>query len=202
MFATTGIRRTELVELLFFDIDFERRCVAIRAEIAKNHKAREIPLDDDTLAMLVELKQKATDRRPAAGKEGKNFSADHVFATRLGTPLRYNLLRSFLRVCRRAGIEGAEHCGSVDIHSLRVTFATLALQGGAAPKDVQAIMGHSTLAMTMNVYAKATEAGKRNAIAALPFAKVSEPAHVVSFPVVRTAYAKDYETISEATKSA
>ena len=80
----------------------------------------------------------------------------------------------------RAAIEGAETHGSVDIHSLRVTFATLALENGASPKAVQAILGHSTLAMTMNVYAKATERSKRAAIGSIPFAKASGPDHVLS----------------------
>ena len=34
--------------------------------------------------------------------------------------------------------------------------------------------------MTMNVYAKTTDRAKRKAIAALPFASVSDPDHIVS----------------------
>ncbi len=68
----------------------------------------------------------------------------------------------------------------MDIHSLRVTFTTLAIENGASPKAVQDILGHSTLAMTMAIYAKATERSKREAIDALPFASTSAPAHVIS----------------------
>ena len=75
----------------------------------------------------------------------------------VGTPLRNNLLARFYAVCRRAGIHDAEPGGSVDIHALRVTFTTLSLEHGAKPKAVQEILGHSTLAMTMSVYAKATD---------------------------------------------
>lgn len=193
LFATTGLRRAELTGLLFSDIDFEARSLTIRAELAKNHKAREIPLDDETLAMLTELRKLAKHRQPVAGdtpkqtlQQAATFSRDHVFVTAANTPLKHNLLRAFYSVCKRAGIVGAVQGGSVDLHSLRVTFTTLALENGASPKAVQAILGHSTLTMTMNVYAKATERAKRDAVGALPFATMSDPSHVVKFDKLRT----------------
>jgi hypothetical protein len=69
---------------------------------------------------------------------------------------------------------------SVDLHALRGTFATLAIDGNANPRAVQSILGHATLDMTMRVYTKATDKAKRAAISALPFATASAPAHVVS----------------------
>jgi hypothetical protein len=74
----------------------------------------------------------------------------------------------------------------VDIHSLRVSFCTLAIEYGGNPKDVQAILGHSTLAMTMNVYSKATERGKRTVISSLPFAKSTAPDHVIPIKSAHT----------------
>lgn len=47
--------------------------------------------------------------------------------------------------------------GSIELHSSRGTLTTLALEGGVRPKGIQAILGHSTLTMTMAVYAKATD---------------------------------------------
>lgn len=172
LFATTGLRHDELVGLRFEDIDFEGGSLIVRAHRAKNHKEREVPLDDATLGMLKELRARA---------EGRAI----VFVGKAGTPMKNNLLRAFYAACRAAGIDDARPGGSVDIHSLRVTFATLSLEHGASPKAVQAILGHSTLALTMNVYAKATEKAKREAIAALPFAKITTPAHVVSMPSAR-----------------
>ncbi len=184
MFMCTGIRHDELVTLTFSDIDFERKIVAIRASVSKNKKGREIPLDDNMLEMLTSLKEEARHRQPARGLHqeslDKNFSRDHVFVTRANTPLHNNLLRSFYRTCRKAGIEDARYRGSVDIHSLCVTFTTLALENGAPPKAVQAILGHSTLALTMGVYARATDRAMRAAVSALPFATASQPDHVIS----------------------
>ncbi len=54
--ACTGIRRNELVELRWDDVDFEARTIVIRADRSKNHKAREIPLDDRVYAMLAVLR--------------------------------------------------------------------------------------------------------------------------------------------------
>jgi integrase len=192
LFATTGMRHDEVVQLLFSDIDFESRILTVRADVAKNGKARDIPLDDSTHAMLEQLRTQAKERAPIAGKTpaGK-FSRDHVFVTAWNTPRKNNLLRAFYAVCKRAKVEGAERGGSVDIHSLRVTFTTLAMEHGASPKAVQSILGHSTLALTMAVYAKATEKAKRAAISALPFATIQQPDHVLSLvpkePEKRTA---------------
>ena len=187
MFMCTGIRKEELVGMLFSDIDFERKSVTVRASAAKSGKAREIPLDDGLLTMLQQLRSEAKRRRPVPGLTAKlteqqaaRFTQAHVFVTKANTPLRNNLLTRFYAICKRAGIEGAVPRGSVDIHSLRVSFTTLSLEHGANPKAVQAILGHSTLAMTMNVYAKATERSKREAIGALPFASTSAPAHLLS----------------------
>ena len=186
MFACTGIRHSELVELRFANFDFERRTVTITADRSKNHKAREIPLDDSILAMLIELRDQARHRRPVVGQTAEltahhaaRLSREHVFVTKANTPLSCNLLAKFYAICKRAGIDDAKPLGSVDIHSLRVTFTTASLENGANPRAVQAILGHSTLAMTMGVYAKATERSKRDAITALPWAAASCPGHII-----------------------
>ena len=59
-----------------------------------------------------------------------------------------------------------------------MTFTTLALEGGSNPKAIQAILGHSTLGMTMGVYEKATNKSKKGAIKSLLIIS-SQPAHAV-----------------------
>lgn len=186
MFMVTGMRSDELARLTFDDIDFERQTVTVRSGNAKNHQEREIPLDDSMLDTLAHLRQNASYRvadktGPAKVREGKlkHFSKAHVFVTGSNTPWRHHLLDRFYVVCQRAGIEGAHAGGDVDIHSLRGSFITLAIDGGANPKAVQNIVGHKSERMTMGVYAKATERGKRAAVACLPFAKVTTPGYIV-----------------------
>ena len=46
-------------------------------------------------------------------------------------------------------------------HQLRHTYTSNLLSNGAAPKDVQELLGHSDVSTTMNVYAHATREVKR-----------------------------------------
>jgi integrase len=47
------------------------------------------------------------------------------------------------------------------MHSLRHTFATRCIEAGMKPKTLQEILGHSTIAMTMNKYVHTTDDEKR-----------------------------------------
>ena len=164
LYAVTGMRKQELVTLLFSDVDFEGRSITIRASVAKGKLKRRVLLDDMTTAMLAHLRDER-DLRP------EGYDRDHVFVNHAGKPHRNNLLRKFYATCKRAQILDGKRNGSIDIHSLRVTFTTLCLEGGANPKAVQAILGHATLDMTMRIYAKATDRSLREAVNALPFTR-------------------------------
>jgi integrase len=171
LYATTGMRKMELVTLRFVDINWHDRSLAIRASKAKSKKPRRILLDDAMLAMLSELHREAANRPDGWDRE-------HVFINHVGRQHKNNLLRKFYGTCKRAGIVDGKRNGSIDLHSLRVTFTTLSLEGGASPKAVQTILGHATLDMTMRVYAKATDRSMRDAINALPFATATATAIV------------------------
>jgi len=75
---------------------------------------------------------------------------DHglIFTTRVGTPVNpENLVkRSFKPLLRRAGLP------EIRFHDLRHTCATLLLGGGVHPKLVQELLGHATIAMTLDTY--------------------------------------------------
>ena len=186
-FLTTGMRSSEVVELRFADIDFEQRIITVRPSQAKSHKAREIPIKDELFAQLVRLREEARHREPVDGytpeltqRQHVRFTREHVFVTKANTPWNNNLLTRFYACCKRAGIEIKGDRGDVDIHSLRVTFTTLTLENGGRPKAVQAILGHSTLELTMSVYARATDRAKREALDSLPIGgKTGTPDHVI-----------------------
>lgn len=57
-----------------------------------------------------------------------------------------------------AGLDGFH------FHSLRHTFTSNLLAKGAAPKDVQELLGHSDVNLTMNVYAHAAKDSKRSCV--------------------------------------
>ncbi len=63
-------------------------------------------------------------------------------------------------MCRRASkkVEGLE---GFHFHQLRHTFTSNLLSNGAAPKDVQELLGHADVSTTMNIYAHTTREAKR-----------------------------------------
>mgnify|MGYP002165848127 FL=1 len=63
-------------------------------------------------------------------------------------------------MCRTASrkVEGLE---GFHFHQLRHTFTCNLLSNGAAPKDVQELLGHADVSTTMNIYAHATREAKR-----------------------------------------
>ena len=65
-------------------------------------------------------------------------------------------------MCRaaRKKVEGLE---DFHFHQLRHTFTSNLLSYGAAPKDVQELLGHSDVTTTMNIYAHASREAKRDA---------------------------------------
>ena len=71
-----------------------------------------------------------------------------VFSNEVGKPIeRGNLVRrSFLPLLERAGLP------RIRFHDLRHTAATLLLSQGTHPKVVQERLGHSTIAVTLDVY--------------------------------------------------
>jgi integrase len=200
-YLVTGLREDELASLLFTDVDWEARELIVRGYNAKGKRERRIPIDDGLWEILLRQRAEAPNRQPGtyrgrpdiAARVQERCSRDHVFVTGSNTPLnRTGLYQTFLRCCRRAGIELATYdpqgrlVEHVDVHSLRRTFATNALVNGADPKSVQEILGHRTLKMTMEIYAKVKSGPKRQAVAKLSYAKgATPPAHVL--PLTGTA---------------
>ncbi len=75
---------------------------------------------------------------------------DHglIFATGVGTPINpENLVnRSFKPLLKKAGLP------QIRFHDLRHTCATLLLGRGVHPKFVQELLGHATIAITLDTY--------------------------------------------------
>ena len=64
------------------------------------------------------------------------------------------------QICRKAKAE-VEGLEDFHFHTLRHTYTSNLLSGGAKPKDVQELLGHSDVSTTMNIYAHSTREAKR-----------------------------------------
>ena len=67
------------------------------------------------------------------------------------------------------------HGQTVDVHSLRHTFATLLARNGVSPSIAQKLMRHSDIRLTMNTYTHLDLADTAGAVAGLPALKLSVP---------------------------
>jgi integrase len=199
-FLVTGLRKSELAGLQFTAefLDWESREIIVPAWLAKNGVQRRVPMDDRLYEIIRRSEAGRAERKPGKGRGRVStaqvqarFTRDHVFVTRENTPLDHkgNLWRAFVKCLKRAGIDRQtfgpdgrplEH---VDVHSLRRTFATSLIVGGADPKTVQELLGHKTLAMTMRIYAKVRPQTKRQVVAGLSYGAGSKaPEHVLPLP--------------------
>jgi integrase len=81
-----------------------------------------------------------------------------VFPNQLGEPQESSSVTDALKVAlKRAGLP------RIRVHDLRHTTATVLLEAGAHPKLVQDLLGHSTVALTLNTYSHVTPGLSREA---------------------------------------
>ena len=130
-----GLRVSELVNLKFNDI-FERdKFLRI---IGKGDKERLVPISDSALH---EIKLWLYDRNLMKIKPGEQ---DYVFLNRRGAHLtRTMILIMIKRTAEEAGITK-----TVSPHTLRHSFATELLKGGADLRAIQEMLGHENIKTT------------------------------------------------------
>lgn len=165
-----GLRKGEALALRWPQVDLEERTLRIEAtrtrvaghgvvETATKTRgsARTVPLPDDVAALLREHRARQAEERLALGPRWPG--SDHVFTTELGNPLDpRNVLDWWYRCTEQAGL------GKRRMHAARHTAATLLLDQGVSLEVVSAILGHSGLAITADVYARPTLDAKRRAL--------------------------------------
>jgi integrase len=156
--VTTGMRLGELLALRWQDIDFEHHSLQVRRSMgfvsgqgyvefepktAKGRRKIVLPL-----FVCEALKQHRTRQIEQRLKIGASWREhDLVFCNRYGDFLDPSHLRQrFHRLLNDAGLP------SVRFHDLRHSAATILLSMGVHPKVVQEILGHSQIAMTLDIY--------------------------------------------------
>jgi integrase len=124
----TGMRRGELLNLRWSDVDFGNRIIMVRE--TKSGRQRAIPIDQTLYRTLSEL--------PSRFKKGFVFPSP-IWPDR---PMS-DLTHSFRRLVRKVGL------ANLRLHDIRHTFASHLVMNGVDIRTVQELLGHTTLTMTM-----------------------------------------------------
>lgn len=134
---STGARISEMVGLDVDDIDTEQRCVVLHG---KGGKQRLVPIGRPALAAVDAYLVRG---RPVLAARG-NGSGGALFLNHRGGRLsRQSAWQVLQTAAERAGI-GA----TVSPHTLRHSFATHLLDGGADVRVVQELLGHASVTTT------------------------------------------------------
>ena len=126
----TGLRVSELINLKFSNIDIEECYVKI---FGKGNKERLVPFG-----------QKAQLYLKRYLRVRNNSKSEYLFLTRLNKPIsRIEFWRQLKQIAIKAGITK-----NITPHTLRHSFATHLLTGGADIRFVQEMLGHSSISTT------------------------------------------------------
>lgn len=156
-YVLTGVRRGEALALQWSDVDLGAATTTIRRSLVpvdhrlvfgepKTDKGRRrISLDSQLVAALRAHRRDQAKERLLVGSAFDD--QDLVFCHPDGSPLRpEQVSRWFSSLARRAGVP------HVRLHDLRHLHATLALSAGVAPRVLADRLGHSSTAMTTDIY--------------------------------------------------
>jgi integrase/recombinase XerD len=136
MYAT-GMRVTELVSLNMDSLHTDPPPAWVRC-LGKGSKERTIPVHEHAVGALMSY---LDDSRPALLK---NRPHQALFVNRRGERLTRQGFWLILKgYAKGAGIES-----HVTPHTLRHSFATHLLRGGASVRDVQELLGHANVSTT------------------------------------------------------
>lgn len=130
-----GLRVSELVNLKLSDLYLEEKFVRV---IGKGNKERLVPISPKAIK---ELELWFIDRNLMKIKEGEQ---DYVFLNRRGAHLTRTMILIMIKgYAKEAGIQK-----TISPHTLRHSFATALLKGGADLRAIQAMLGHEDIGTT------------------------------------------------------
>ena len=158
----TGLRRGEALALRWADVDLDRGEARITgslvridghlvvAETKTARSRRVVSLSPAIVALLTRQRAAQAGERLRAA----NLWTDSgfVFTTELGHPADpRNLLRAVKLASAKSGL------GEIGVHTLRHTYATVALLNRVPLHVVSRNLGHSSIAITADIYGHLTD---------------------------------------------
>jgi site-specific recombinase XerD len=158
---SSGLRAEELVTVEVGAIDFDGETVRVEG---KGGKTRIVPVGEHALAAISRYLDRA---RPALQVERPDNAAalqEPLFLSKTGRRLSTSDVRRRLRTWTRASQGRAPALGQAHPHTLRHSFATHLLEGGADLRAIQELLGHATISTTQ-VYTRVESVRLRAAYA-------------------------------------
>lgn len=172
---STGMRQAEICALRWSDVNFDERTIRIRQSLSRESgryvlsepktasSLRRVPFGENLATVLSarrELMRSEREEFGLAWDDSLYVIGSAIKGTWYSPQVLGHEWHAFARATGLIGTQGVPP----RFHDLRHTFATLAISsasGNLDVKTVSSILGHSSAAMTLNVYADALEDTKR-----------------------------------------
>ncbi len=171
-----GLRMGEALGLRWQDVDLDRRILAVSrilerigrgegstlqlVEPKTSRSRRTVNLPEAAVKALKAHRVRQLEERLIAGSRWRESGL--VFPSRIGTPYEpHGLHDDFKRLLVEAGLP------DMRFHDLRHSAASLMLAQGIPLRSIQDILGHSSIALTANLYAHVGEQLRREAADAM-----------------------------------
>jgi integrase len=174
---TTAVRPGELRALKWGDVDFETGVVTCQRTMTrdaeyrhmvgtttKTGRARSIAVPSETMEALKVQRRDQLQRQLAAPAWAAH---DLIFDRGDGNPLAQQTVATHHRlICERAGVRRCR------LHDLRHCAATMMMRNGVSPKIVADILGHASIATTLDIYSHVSVDMQRSAVEGLADAMI------------------------------
>lgn len=166
----TGMRRGELLGLKWDYVELDKGIVRVQENRKRGEKGafydgkmktpsgrRSFPLSDEVITFLRRHRARQLEQRLAAGPAYEiHPDGGYVFAQPNGRPLHPNSVRErYKRLITVAGVPDKR------IHDMRHAHGTLSIENGEPIKQVSERLGHSSIAITLDLYTHPTDERKR-----------------------------------------
>jgi integrase len=143
----TGMRRGELFNLIWSDIDLEKRQLTVQGSGAKSGNTRYLPLNDEAFSTLVAWRN-------------QNSGLGLVFPSPVTGERLGHIKRSWAGLIKLADIHNFR------FHDLRHSFASKLVMAGVDLNTLRELLGHASMDMTLR-YAHLAPEHKAAAVALL-----------------------------------
>lgn len=164
----TGMRCGEILGLQWNDIDIKNKPIKVRGTLIymrdgkgrykdtpkTSCSSRDIPMLDKAEEILkARRKQQLEDKILLGDKWVSEPGLDNMVFTLQNGSVMWDtgVRKDITKIINRIRQEGRDF-ENITPHTFRHTFATRGLENGIQPKVMQTILGHSSLAMTMDLY--------------------------------------------------